>query len=493
MEEEKIRIPLKKVPLESERREIRQRKRKRILIVLLCVFLFIAGGALGVGISRLLSTPYIQSFSNDKLSAIETYINSYWLYSDKYDDLKTTLEDKAYDGMLNFEDDPYTTYMSKEEYNEFTSSIDKNYVGIGVIVADNSGVGNISVSHVFKNSPAEKSAMLPGDLIVKVDGNDCLNTSIDYIKSLIIGEEGSDVVVTIFRNGEYIDLSIKRQAINSTVYAQIIEGQLVLKIMSFGTNTAKEIMAYLDEYPEYDRLIIDLRSNSGGYETSVREVAGLFLGKDKVILNEIFADGSEKVLKSISDKYYDFEKIVVLTNEQTASAAEVLTIALKELHPNCVQVGTTTYGKGVVQSSFMLSDGSVIKITTSYWTSPLGNSFNSVGIVPDEEVYLDEALTSRMYTLNEDETLQYDSVSSVVRSIQLCLRYLDYGIDRYDGYFDKSLEKALMSFQKDLNLEPTGVLDSKTVDSIYNKVIYTFNSVPNKDYQLKKVLELIGD
>ena len=493
MEEEKIRIPLKKVPLESERKEIRQRKRIKLLIVLLCLCLFVLGIASGFGISKLISNPYIQSFSNDKLSAIESYLNTYWLYKNDYDDLKTTLEDKAYDGMLNFEDDPYTTYMSSEEYTDFTSSIDKNYVGIGVIVADNSGSGNISVSHVFKNSPAEKSEMLPGDLIVKVDGVDVLSTSIDYIKYLIIGEEGTNVVVTVFRNGEYIDLTIQRQAINSTVYAKIIEDQLVLNIMSFGTNTAKEIMAYLDEYPEYDRLIIDLRNNTGGYETSVREVAGLFLGKDKTILNEIFADGSTKVLKSICDKYYDFEKIVLLTNEQTASAAEVLTIALKELHPNCIQVGTTTFGKGVVQSSFMLSDGSVIKITTSYWTSPNGNSFNGTGIVPDEETFLDEALTNRMYTLKEDETLELDSVSALVRSVQLCLKYLDYNVERCDGYFDKSLEKALATFQKDLDLEVNGILDSKTVDSIYNKVIYTFNSIPTKDDQLKKALEVIGE
>lgn len=161
MEEEKIRIPLKKVPLESERKEIRQKKRRKFLVVLLCLCLFALGIVSGLGISKLINNPYIQSFSNDKLSAIEGYLNTYWLYTNDYDDLKTTLEDKAYDGMLSFEDDPYTTYMSSEEYTEFTSSIDKNYVGIGVIVADNSGSGNISVSHVFKNSPAEKSEMLP--------------------------------------------------------------------------------------------------------------------------------------------------------------------------------------------------------------------------------------------------------------------------------------------------------------------------------------------
>ena len=170
-----------------------------------------------------------------------------------------------------------------------------------------------------------------------------------------------------------------------------------------------------------------------------------------------------------------------------------MTIALKELHPNCIQVGTTTFGKGVVQSSFMLSDGSVIKITTSYWTSPNGNSFNGTGIVPDEETFLDEDLTNRMYTLKEDETLELDSVSALVRSVQLCLKYLDYNVERCDGYFDKSLEKALATFQKDLDLEVNGILDSKTVDSIYNKVIYTFNSIPTKDDQLKKALEVIGE
>ena len=493
MEDEKVRIPLKKVPLQSEREEIKHKRNRRVLVSLLCVMLTLAGVLLGFGISRLLSTPYVQSFSSDKLSSIETYLNTYWLYHNDYDDLKTALEDKAYDGMLSFEDDPYTSYMSSEEYNDFVSSIDKNYVGIGTIVSDNVGDGNIIVTHVFKNSPAEEAGMLSGDLIVSVDGHDCLGTSIDHIKSLIVGEAGTDVNVTVFRNNEYYKLTMTRAAINSTVYAEIIDNQLVLNIMSFGTDTADEIISYLDSYPEYDSLIIDLRNNTGGYETSVREVCGLFLGEDKVILNEIFADGSEKVLKSICKKKYDFDKIVVLTNSNTASAAEVCTIALKELHPNCIQVGETTYGKGVVQSSYMLSDGSVIKITTSYWTSPDGLSFNKEGIVPDVEVKLDEVLTTGIYTLEEGKTLEYDDVDTVIKTAQMGLKYLGYDLDRTDGYFDKSFEEAVKLFQESIGHRADGILDKETVDSIYNSIIYTFNSDYTKDAQLYKAIELAGE
>ncbi|MDY4640325.1 MAG: hypothetical protein SO412_01050, partial [Erysipelotrichaceae bacterium] len=128
MEDEKVRIPLKKVPLQSEREEIKHKRNRRVLVSLLCVMLTLTGVLLGFGVSRLLSTPYVQSFSSDKLSSIETYLNTYWLYHNDYDDLKTALEDKAYDGMLSFEDDPYTSYMSSEEYSDFVSSIDKNYV-----------------------------------------------------------------------------------------------------------------------------------------------------------------------------------------------------------------------------------------------------------------------------------------------------------------------------------------------------------------------------
>lgn len=479
--------------MQSEREEIKHKRNRRILVSVLCIMLTFTGVLLGFGISRLLSSPYIQSFSNDKLSSIETYLNTYWLYRNDYDDLKTELEDKAYDGMLSFEDDPYTSYMSSEEYNDFVSSINKNYVGIGTIVSDYASDGNVIITHVFKNSPAESAGMQAGDLIVSVDGYDCLGTSIDYIKSLIAGEAGTQVNVTVFRNNEYYKLTMVRAAINSTVYTEIIDNELVLNIMSFGENTADEIISYLDAYPEYDRLIIDLRNNTGGYETSVREVCGLFLGDDKVILNEIFADGSEKVLKSICKKKYDFEKIVVLTNGNTASAAEVCTIALKELHPNCIQVGETTYGKGVVQSSYMLSDGSVIKITTSYWTSPKGISFNNEGIVPDEEVKLDEVLTTGIFTLEEGETLKYDDVNVVVKTAQMGLKYLGYEIKRTDGYFDLSFESAVKLFQESIGHEADGILDKETVDSIYNSVIYTFNTDYTKDAQLYKAIELLGE
>ena len=437
MEDEKVRIPLKKVPLQSEREEIKHKRNRRVLVSLLCVMLTLTGVLLGFGVSRLLSTPYVQSFSSDKLSSIETYLNTYWLYHNDYDDLKTALEDKAYDGMLSFEDDPYTSYMSSEEYSDFVSSIDKNYVGIGTIVSDNVGDGNIIVTHVFKNSPAEEAGMLSGDLIVSVDGHDCLGTSIDYIKSLIVGEAGTDVNVTVFRNNEYYKLTMTRAAINSTVYAEIIDNQLVLNIMSFGTDTADEIISYLDSYPEYDSLIIDLRNNTGGYETSVREVCGLFLGEDKVILNEIFADGSEKVLKSICKKKYDFDKIVVLTNSNTA--------------------------------------------------------FNKEGIVPDVEVKLDEVLTTGIYTLEEGKTLEYDDVDTVIKTAQMGLKYLGYDLDRTDGYFDKSFEEAVKLFQESIGHRADGILDKETVDSIYNSIIYTFNSDYTKDAQLYKAIELAGE
>ena len=173
MEDEKVRIPLKKVPLQSEREEIRHKRNRKALVSLLCVMLLVTGVLLGFGISKLLNNPYVQSFSNDKLSSIETYLNTYWLYRNDYDDLKTELEDKAYDGMLSFEDDPYTSYMSSEEYSDFVSSIDKNYVGIGTIVSDNVGAqdvvkeysercvfhGKIELVHLLESIIVDKSQL----------------------------------------------------------------------------------------------------------------------------------------------------------------------------------------------------------------------------------------------------------------------------------------------------------------------------------------------
>lgn len=485
--EDKVVVKLKKQPLKSEREEIKKKRIKIILNLLICVFLICAGLVIGL----LLSKPKTEEINTTKLEELKYYLENVWLYNDEYEDLDTTLDDKAYYGMTSFEDDPYTTYMSKEEVSEYASSINMDYVGIGVQY----NASTFAITRVFKESPADNGGLLAGDIIYSVDGTEVSGKTSDELKQMVLGEQGTTVDISVNRGGELLDFTIVRAQVDSSVYAYTNDDYVILEIVSFGENTGNECIKYLDEYKDYSKIIIDLRDNGGGYETAVQEIAGLFLGKDKVVMHKIDTSGNTNTDYTISNAYYDnFEKIIILTNGNTASASEVLTLALKEGHDNVTIVGEKTYGKGVVQTQYTLSDGSRLKVTSSYWTSPNNTSINGEGISPDKEVKLDDLFYEVIYKFtNEDDTYTFDSVSNYVRIAQLELNYLGYSVDRSDGYFDTSTLNALNKFKSDNNLSVDGVLDNDTYEALYSKAISLYSNDESKDVQMNKAKELINE
>ncbi len=489
MEDNKVVIKLKKQPLKSEREEMKQEKKKKIFVVLSCIFLFILGIFVGGGIAYTIkNTGEVSSYS--KLDEIKSRLKSTWLYRDEYDDLDTTLDDKAFYGMTSFSDDPYTTYMSSEEMNEYSNNINMNYVGIGVQYNSS----NFTILRVYKDSPAEVAGLVAGDVIKKVDDTTVEGMSSDEIKAIVQGEEGTIVKITVERGNKEITFDVTRGNVDSTVYAYKYNDTLVLEIMSFGSNTGNECIKYLDEYKDEDRLVIDLRNNTGGYETAVQEVAGIFLGKDKIVMHKVYSDNNIDTDYTISNAYYDnFKKIVILTNESTASASEVLTMALKEGHDNVTVVGEKTYGKGVMQSSYILNDGSALKVTVAYWTSPDNNSINKAGIIPDVEVKLHDVMYETVSSLDDEETVNVDEVSSYVKTVQLMLDYLGYDIDRCDGYFSNETLTVLNKYRKDNGLSESEILDEETYSSLYSSVIYANRTDSSKDRQLVKAMEIINE
>lgn len=492
-DEEKVIIKLKKEPLESERKERKQKALKKIGIIFLCVLLFAAGIGCGIGITYLKSKATYIAHSDNKYDVIKEYIEANWYYKNNYEDLDSTLDDKAYAGMTSFDEDPYTTYMSNEEQTKYYASINMNYVGVGITYTINAGIATVKT--VFKDSPADKYGMKNGDIILKIDGTEIEGMTSDEIKNLAQGEEGSTVVITVKRGDEVLDLSIVRGSFESTAYAEASDNCVYLSLRSFGKGTAEEVKKYLDDYTDYSKIIIDLRDNGGGYQDSVQDVAGLFIGPDKTVLNLTYADGSSVSFASSSNTTYysNFKDIVLLVDKETASAAEVFTICLKEQINNVTIVGTTTYGKGVVQSAYALSDGSVLKLTTSGWTSPNGVSVEGVGITPDYVVKEDELFyINDLKELDKDTTYEYDSVSEYVEVTQRCLNYLDYSVDRMDGYFDESTVEALNLYKEDNDLKANGVLDYDTLQSLISDVVYLRNSDSSKDVQLNKAKQLIN-
>ncbi|MDO4940423.1 MAG: S41 family peptidase [Erysipelotrichaceae bacterium] len=489
-EEEKVIVSLHKQPLASERKEIEQKRRRIISIILICVIFLMSGISLGYLIFR---NNFINTSSGqNNIDDVRYIIENYWYYGDEYEDLNSELNNRALYGMTTFAEDPYTMYMSPDVYEEFSSSINMDYVGIGVQYTTNDNI--FTVSRVFKQSPAEEAGILPGDIIKAVDHTSCENLDSDSLKAMVLGPENTEVVITVLRGTELLDITAIRKQVSTSVYCYAKDDYVVMELSSFGSDTAKAIMSYLDNYTDYEKIIIDLRDNSGGYQSAVQEIAGLFIGNDKVYMKQIDKNKNEVVDNTKCEKTYgNFKKIAIITNSSTASAAEVLTICLKEQFPNTIQVGTTTYGKGVVQSNIGLSDGSSVKVTTSEWLSPNGVSINKIGVEPDIEVLLPDIMYERLYDMPEDDVYELDSVSQYVKLSQECLAFLNYDVERTDGYFDESFANALRQFKKDNNLKDDSILDADTYESICSVAIHVCSTDDSYDTQMAKAIEVIHE
>ena len=489
---EKVIFKLKKQPLSSEIKERQEKNRRLIIMAILCLCFLVLGLLVGIAIRNSQGVEESVDVDYAKWKSIRNLMDNYWLYGNEYEDLDGELSDRAYYGMTTFLEDPYTSYMSEEDYMAFADDINMSFVGLGINYEQHDGVS--TVVRVFKDSPAELAGMLPGDIIRKIDGVDIYGFTTDEVEDLALGEEGSMVDVEVERNGELINLRVIRSSIDNTVYAYAENDYVVLEINSFGDNTYNECIHYLDEYQDYSSLIIDLRSNGGGYQNAVQDVATLFLGWDVLVMLQEFKDGHQEEYYTTGSVYYDnFEEIVILVDGNTASAAEVLTIALKEQHPNTTIIGTPTYGKGVVQSTYFLADMSALKITSSKWLSPSGQWIDGEGIVPDIEVYLDDVLYDSYGMMEEDEVYAYDSVSAYTKFAQDALRFLDYDVKRNDGYFDSTMQEELTLYQSAKGLEVSGELDYHTYNSLVSSVIYEWANNPEKDVQMLAAIAHIED
>ena len=487
--QDKILFDLKKVPLSSEREEIAQKRKKRFLVVLACLFFLVLGLFIGTLIS--LRNTAVSTSPASGVEEIEKIMERYWLYGDQYEDLHRELENKAMYGMTAFDFDPYTSFMSAEEMNSFSDSINRSYVGIGV---EYSYVNDSAlIVRVFKSSPAETAGLKPGDIITSVDGTSVAGLDTQAIRDLVLGEEGTVVNLGILSEGEEKSVDVIRGRIDSTVFAYKEDDYIIMELDSFGETTAMEVAKYLDEYSDLEKIIIDLRSDSGGYQTAVRDISGLFIGPNEVYLRQKGVDGTEMVDKTPAgiEKYDNLKKIVILTSEDTASAAEVLAIVLKE-KCDAILVGETTYGKGVIQTNRYLGNGGVLKLTTYYWYSPNGVSIDKTGIKPDYEVRMPDIYYEYYYDMEEDETYEYDSVSDAVSISQKALQYLNYDVQRTDGYFDDNFRDALLKFKADNGLNEEPVLDMETYAAIISSTRRKLSD-PETDPQLIMAKQLMNE
>ena len=317
-----------------------------------------------------------------------------------------SLLEGAIKGYIEGLGDPYTEYYTAEELEEYKEETLGNFVGIGVYMIQDVEMNVIRVLAPIKDSPAYSAGILPGDIIYKIDGIQYTGEQMDEAAQKIKGEIGTKVNLELIRDNESINLEIERKTIKiNHVEASVIENDIgYLQISTFDEGCADEFKKKYEELKNQNikSLIIDLRNNGGGIVDEATDIADLFADKDATLLVTVDKDNNEDITKAKTDKIIDMP-VVILTNSNTASASEILAGALKDLGVAKI-VGTTTYGKGVIQTLLTLGDGTGIKITTNEYYTPNKSKINEVGIVPDEQVDLPEEYKNQLEIPQDKDT-----------------------------------------------------------------------------------------
>lgn len=347
--------------------------------------------------------------SNTASSDIASTLNRYKSIVDKYflgeiDEEK--LKEGAIKGYIEGLDDPYTEYITKEEMKDYLEDTMGNFVGIGIYMVKNTESNKVQILSPIKNSPAEKAGILPGDLIVSVDGVTYTGDDMSVVSTKIKGEAGSTVKLEILRGTETKTFELKRENIKvNPVEGKVLTNQIgYIEFSSFDEGTAKD---FKEKYEELQKqgiksLIIDLRNNGGGIVDEALEIADYIADKDSILLYEVDKNNKEEIKKSENDPIINMP-IVILTNENTASSSEILAGALKDLG-KAKTCGSKTYGKGVIQQVLTLPDGSGLKITSEKYLTPNKTEINKIGIEPDEKVELPDTVKNVLLVEEKDDT-----------------------------------------------------------------------------------------
>ena len=315
-------------------------------------------------------------------------------------------EEGAIEGYVSSLGDPYTEYIPKAKMEEYKQNLMGNYVGIGIYMSQNTKDNTIVVLTPIKYSPAEEAGILPGDIIKKINDVEYTGENMTAAANNIKGAEGTKVKLEIQRGQEIKTFEITRKKITTNpVIAEKLDNNIgYLEVTSFDENTAENFKSKYEELKAQgiDSLIIDLRNNGGGLVEEALKIADYIVPKGKELLVTVDKDGKEKVEKSKEDVLIDMP-IVVLVNKNSASSSEILAGALKDLNEATI-VGTTTYGKGVIQQFLTLRDGSGLKVTVEEYYTPNRTKINGVGIEPNEKIELPETITNPLTVERKDDT-----------------------------------------------------------------------------------------
>ena len=359
----------------------------RNIIIALLIAIFSSLSTLGI-------IYYLLGFNQQGFFNLMRFVTAYRFIELKYvnqtDDVN--LIDGAIDGMVKSLGDPHSNYLSPKMYQSLKEQTQGSFAGIGVVMGmDNNK--NINIVAVMEDSPGQKAGLAEGDQIIAVDGTPVTEMAFDEVAAHVRGEPGTDVVLTIMRDGTQQDYTITRDNIKlKTVGHEMLDNNIgYIQIVSFSEDTAQEFMdAYTDlQNQGMQGLVLDLRNNPGGLLGACVDIAKNLVPKGDIV-SIVDKDGNKEVYSS------DLEQVqypvAVLINKNSASASEILSGAIQDTKSGVI-IGETSYGKGSVQTILPMMDDDAVKLTIAKYYTPSGRSIDGVGITPDIEVKLDEGST----------------------------------------------------------------------------------------------------
>lgn len=454
-------------------------KKKLISLILILIFCFslpvFAGNVSQNNKRELIRYIYINAINNSKedIDPVDLFLDTLMKFAGE--------DDEDYEQVLKYFSqsiDEYGDYISPEEATDMEADLTGYSGGIGSSVEMRNG--KIYVVNIIPDSPSEKAGVQVGHAIVKANGVDLTGMSLNEALTYIRGEVGTEVVITFEDpNGKLYDMILIRDIIevSSLNFSQLADHPEIgyIEITNFSMTTGEELKKALTELEDsgVEKLILDLRYNGGGVLEGAIDVAGAFLPIGKEILTVEPRDDSQKEIFYATGKQFDGE-LVVLVNEYTASASEVVTGALKD-HKRATVIGERTFGKGTVQNLYPLPIyGGYFKFTVAEYLTPNGTSINKVGIAPHQTVI------NETYKMTEEEiphfafmrVMRIGDTGEDVKNMKESLKILNYALDDTDIY-DEETHNAVKTFQKKAALYPYGVCDFTTQQHLKQALLDT--------------------
>lgn len=353
--------------------------------------LAVIGGVIGFNFDSIFGglAPYfggVKSAEVNQSALDEVYSKLKEAYNGEIDANK--LMEGAKKGMVQAVGDVYTEYMDAKEADNYTNGVLHGNVGAGIGVEMGLRDGYVKVLRVLPDNPALRAGIMIGDIFYKVNGEEVYTWSTSEIAEALRGEPGTEVTVTMARDGKEIEFKMNREEINNVSEYVTYDGNTaIITVTRFDNNTGTEIQKEAAKFKEkgISKVILDLRGNGGGYVSAAQDLLSLWLDGKLMLTQKSLHSGNEKMSTASGKAILKDMKTIVLVNGSTASASEITAAALKD-YGKATIVGTKTYGKGVVQKMYNLSGGGILKVTTAEWLTPNGDSINDNGVAPDVEV-----------------------------------------------------------------------------------------------------------